>query len=112
MWGSSIAALAAAQQMRGMEGADLLRSLWEKTAPVIFGLLKLPSHRALFSMHYIIYRLPVSTSLSAEWSPPESAKWEEKDFESDLKKLEKEAEERLDAKISEMMSKVESTGAN
>lgn len=60
-----------------------------------------------------IYRLSVSTSLSAEkWSPPEGGKWEEKDFESDLKKLEKEAEERLDAKISEMMSKVESTGAN
>ena len=51
----------------------------------------------------------VSTSLSAEWKPSDG-KWEEKDFEGDLAKLEKEAEERLDAKISELMSKVETTG--
>ena len=66
-----------------------------------------------FKISHVIARLPVSTtSLSAEWAPADGGKWEEKDFESDLKKLEKEAEERLDAKISEMMSKVESTGSN
>ncbi|CAB9516642.1 expressed unknown protein [Seminavis robusta] len=53
----------------------------------------------------------VSTSLSAEWKPADG-KWEETDFESELKKLEKEAEERLDSKISDMMSKVETTGSN
>lgn len=39
------------------------------------------------------------------------SEWKETDFEGDLKKLEKEAEERLDAKISEMMGAVEKTGA-
>jgi hypothetical protein len=48
----------------------------------------------------------VSTSLQAE-----KADWKETDFEGDLKKLEKEAEERLDAKIKEMMANVEKTGA-
>lgn len=47
----------------------------------------------------------------AEWAPPADAKWEEKDYESELKKLEAEAEERLDAKVAEMMSKIETTGA-
>jgi hypothetical protein len=51
-------------------------------------------------------------TLSAEWAPPADGKWEDKDYESELKKLEKEAEERLDAKISEMMAKIETTGAN
>lgn len=49
--------------------------------------------------------------MSAEWAPSDG-KWEEKDYESELKKLEKEAEERLDAKIAEMMAKIETTGAN
>ena len=48
---------------------------------------------------------------SAEWVPKEG-KWDEKDYEAELQKLEKEAEERLDAKIAEMMSKIETTGAN
>lgn len=50
--------------------------------------------------------------LAAEpkWAPPTDAKWEEKDFEGELKKLEKEAEERLDAKVAEMMSNIEATG--
>lgn len=47
--------------------------------------------------------------MSAEWKPADG-KWEEKDFEGEIKKLEKEAEERLDAKIKELMSKVETTG--
>ena len=46
-----------------------------------------------------------TTALSAE------GKSDEKDFEGDLKKLEKEAEEKLDAKIAELMSKIETTGA-
>ena len=59
------------------------------------------------------YRPAVSrtTSLSAEWVPKDG-KWEEKDYETELKKLEKEAEERLDTMIAEMMSKIETTGAN
>ena len=51
------------------------------------------------------------TSLSAEdWKPTGGEKWVEQDFETELKKLEKETEKRLDAKISEMVAKVESTG--
>jgi hypothetical protein len=52
-----------------------------------------------------------TTTLAAEkWSPPAGAKWEDKDFASELQKLEKEAEERLEAKAAELMSKIESTG--
>ena len=36
--------------------------------------------------------------------------WKETNFEKDFEKLEKEAEERLDAKVAEMMSKIETTG--
>lgn len=52
-----------------------------------------------------------STSLAAEaeWKP--EADWKETDYEGELKQLEKEAEERLDAKIAEMMSKIEATGS-
>ena len=53
-----------------------------------------------------------SIAVAAEWKPSGGEKWEEKDFEAELKKLEKEAEDRLDAKIAEMISKVETTGAN
>jgi uncharacterized protein YlxW (UPF0749 family) len=52
-----------------------------------------------------------SSALQAEWSPKDGSKWEEKDYETELKKLEQEAEQRLDAKIAEMMSKIEATGA-
>jgi hypothetical protein len=41
----------------------------------------------------------------------EDEKWVDRDFEAELKKVEKEAEERLDAKIAEMMAKIEGTGA-
>jgi len=51
-----------------------------------------------------------TTALNAEWKPADG-KWEEKNFEADLKKLEKEAEDRLDAKIAELASKVATTGA-
>jgi hypothetical protein len=49
-----------------------------------------------------------STSLSAENLPG----WEESDFEGEIKKLETEAEQRLDAKVAEMKSKIEATGSN
>lgn len=52
------------------------------------------------------------TVLAAEpaWAPPADAKWEEKDYSTELVKLEKEAEQRLDAKIAEMMGKIDTTG--
>mmetsp|Transcript_17331 Transcript_17331/g.32875 ORF Transcript_17331/g.32875 Transcript_17331/m.32875 type:complete len:80 (+) Transcript_17331:40-279(+) len=50
-----------------------------------------------------------TTSLAAEWKPADG-EWKEKDYEKELAKLEKEAEERLDAKIAEMMAKIETTG--
>lgn len=51
----------------------------------------------------------VASQLNAEWVPAEG-KWEEKDFEGQLKKLEKEAEDRLDDKIAEMKASIESVG--
>jgi hypothetical protein len=36
--------------------------------------------------------------------------WKETDFAADLAKLEKEAEERLDAKITELQSNIENCG--
>ena len=39
-------------------------------------------------------------------------KAESADYEGDLKKLEKEAEERLDVKIKELMSNIEKAGAS
>lgn len=44
------------------------------------------------------------------WEPADGAKWVEQNFEADIKKLESEAEKRLDAKIDELMSKIEATG--
>ncbi|KAL7578792.1 hypothetical protein ACA910_016015 [Epithemia clementina (nom. ined.)] len=52
-----------------------------------------------------------SRALSAEWTPKEGEGWEEKDYVAEIEKLEAEAEERLEAKIAEMMSKVDATGA-
>ena len=46
------------------------------------------------------------TALSAEWEK----EWKENDFEGDLAKLQKEAEERLDQKISELMNNIENAG--
>lgn len=46
-----------------------------------------------------------------DWKPAEGLdKWEEPDFESDIAKLEKEAEERLDAKIAELQGNIDSVG--
>lgn len=36
---------------------------------------------------------------------------EDKDWEAEFSKMEKEAEDRLDAKVAEMMSNIEKTGA-
>lgn len=52
----------------------------------------------------------MASQLNAEWKPKDGAKWEEKDFEAQIKKLEKEAEERLDAKIADMKAGIESVG--
>jgi hypothetical protein len=60
------------------------------------------------------YRPVASRSVAlfaADWVPKDG-KWDEKDYETELKKLEQEAEDRLDAKIAEMMTKIETTGAN
>jgi hypothetical protein len=53
----------------------------------------------------------VSVALSAEapaWAAP--ADWSEKDFEAEIKKLEADAEKRLDAKIAELMGNIEKAG--
>lgn len=47
-----------------------------------------------------------------EWAPADGYKWEEKDFESEIKKLESEAEDRLDAKIKELEGNVATVGQN
>jgi hypothetical protein len=64
-------------------------------------------------MHNNRFGVARQIALSAEpaWAPPADSTWEEKDFEGEIKKLEKEAEERLDAKIAEMMTKIDSVGA-
>ena len=66
------------------------------------------------SIFFFLFRFGVRpcTTLSSEWKPQEGEGWEEKDYESEIEKLEKEAEDRLEAKIAEMMSKVEVTGAS
>lgn len=46
------------------------------------------------------------TALHAEpeWTPPEGSDWKVIDFEGQMNKLEKEAEDRLDSKIAEIKS--------
>eukprot|EP00566_Odontella_aurita_P024092 CAMPEP_0113574406 /NCGR_PEP_ID=MMETSP0015_2-20120614/27131_1 /TAXON_ID=2838 /ORGANISM="Odontella" /LENGTH=107 /DNA_ID=CAMNT_0000477543 /DNA_START=223 /DNA_END=546 /DNA_ORIENTATION=+ /assembly_acc=CAM_ASM_000160 len=58
------------------------------------------------------YRTFVRTALQAEaeWTPADGAKWTETDWEGKLDKLQKEAEDRLDDKIQDLMRNVESTG--
>lgn len=51
----------------------------------------------------------VVSQLKAEWAPKEG-KWEDKDFEGQIKKLEVEAEERLNEKIADMMRNIEAVG--
>lgn len=59
---------------------------------------------------YRVMPRSLTTSMSAEWSPKDGSQWQESDYEAELKKLEKEAEDRLEAKIEEMMAKIETTG--
>ena len=60
---------------------------------------------------YIHSTFGVRTSaLSAEWEPADGSKWVEQDFEAQINKLEKEAEERLDAKIKELEANIETVG--
>jgi RecB family endonuclease NucS len=69
------------------------------------------NHLCFLSHRFEVIR---QTALAAEplkWSPPEGSKWDEKDYEVELKKLENEAEERLDKKIDELMKKIDTTGA-
>lgn len=54
------------------------------------------------------YRVALpKTALNAEWEKD----WKETDFEGDLSKLQKEAEERLDEKIAELNANIAKTGA-
>jgi len=77
------------------------------------------SHRALNShtsqtilIPYRSFGMSRTAIFSEEpkWEPAEGMKWEEKDFEAEIKKLEKEATERLDEKVADMMKNIESTG--
>jgi cytochrome c556 len=52
----------------------------------------------------------VRTALNAEWEPADGSKWVQTDFEKEINKLEKEAEERLDAKVEELKSNIASVG--
>ena len=67
-------------------------------------------------LHYnifLFFRFGVvrQTAIAAEpvWAAP--TEWKELDVEADLKKLEKEAEARLEAKSAELLAKIETTGA-
>ena len=56
----------------------------------------------------------VRTSLSAEaeeWTPSDGMKWEDKNWEGKLDKLQKDAEKRMEEKIDELMSNVAASGA-
>ena len=69
----------------------------------------LPKHPSLAHTNNRASSRSVSLSAeTAEWTAP--AEWKEKDFESQIKKLEKEAEERLDTKIDELKRNIASTG--
>jgi hypothetical protein len=81
---------------------------------------RLSSHNNFFFINsfvatngFPLFRFSVirQTAVAAEpkWTP--TSEWVEKDYEAELAKLEKEAEERLEAKVKEMMSKIETTGA-
>lgn len=57
---------------------------------------------------YYTHRVALpKTALNAEWEKD----WKELDFEGDLSKLQKEAEERLDEKIAELNANIAKTGA-
>ena len=51
--------------------------------------------------------MPKTTALNAEWEKD----WKETNYEADIQKLQKEAEERLDKKIEELKANIASTGS-
>eukprot|EP00533_Pseudo-nitzschia_delicatissima_P006590 CAMPEP_0116086668 /NCGR_PEP_ID=MMETSP0327-20121206/4973_1 /TAXON_ID=44447 /ORGANISM="Pseudo-nitzschia delicatissima, Strain B596" /LENGTH=62 /DNA_ID=CAMNT_0003577725 /DNA_START=333 /DNA_END=521 /DNA_ORIENTATION=- len=54
-----------------------------------------------------IYRpVGANTALNAEWEKD----WKESNFEADLAKIQEEAEKRLEEKVAELASNIESTG--
>lgn len=89
---------------------DRIRDRFISSFPACFDFI---IYSPRYMMFILCHRPTVSrtTSLAAEWKPADGD-WKEKDYEKELAKLEKEAEERLDAKIAEMMAKIETTGAN
>jgi len=56
--------------------------------------------------------MQMSVQAEPAWAPADGEEWKETNYEMEIQKLEKEAEERLDAKVSEMMGKIETTGVN
>ena len=65
-----------------------------------------------YSPFYRAFRVQQQTLLSAEptWAPADGSKWEDKDFDAEFKKLQEEAESRLDKKIEELLANVEKVG--
>jgi hypothetical protein len=61
-----------------------------------------------FVRHFHRAFVQLQSALKAE----STIEWEEKDYEGEIKKLEKEAEERFDAKVAELVSKLEVTGVS
>ena len=54
-----------------------------------------------------------SSQLQAEdpkWEPADGMKWEEKDWEGALSKLQQEAEKSMDSKIAELTANIEKVG--
>ena len=76
---------------------------------IVWKAVSLITHHTLYWRRFSVSR-QIALSAEPAWTPPEGGKWEEKDYEKDFKKLEKEAEDRLDAKVAELMSKIETTG--
>lgn len=68
------------------------------------------THHISSCLFHQIISFCVRTALSAEWQPADGSKWVEKDFEKDIQKLEKEAEERLDKKIAELKENIATVG--
>jgi len=50
--------------------------------------------------------ITTTTALSAEWEK----EWKDSNFEGDLAKVQKEAEDRLEEKVAELLSNIENTG--
>ena len=74
--------------------------------------LALPTHTpryfCIFGNLFLLCCRPVaaSTALNAEWEK----EWKESNFEADLKKIQDEAEKRLEEKVQELAGNIENTG--